>query len=131
MTSAATRPWRLAGPASGIKAGRPLENSRTSTASPTAKIARVAGAHLVVHADAAGRADLQAGLAGEPRVGPHADGQNHHLGGEPLAILGHHGNGVVRPRLERGHGIAEPQIDALPLEFLLDRARPFRGRPAA
>ena len=39
MASAAIRPWRLAGPASGTCAAVPVTTSRISTASPTAQIA--------------------------------------------------------------------------------------------
>ena len=120
ITSAAMRPWRLAGPASGIKAGWPVTKSRTSTASPTAKIGRVAGAHLVVDADAAGRAEFQPGLAGQPRVGPDAHAEDHQPGDDPLAAPGDYRDRIVGPRLERGHRLAQPQIDPLPAQFLVD-----------
>ena len=82
---------------------------------------RVAGAHLVVNMDAAGGADLQARLAGEFRVGPHAHPQDHQVGGESLVVLGHHRDRLLRPRLEGAHRVAQAKINPLPPQLLVQR----------
>ena len=100
MDSAATRPWRLAGPASGridLLAGEHVAHLDDVADGPDVRIGR---AHLRVDDDAAARAERRgpASLA-SAGLGPHADGQDDEIGGEARAALGDHDEPLaVRPR---------------------------------
>ena len=86
MTSATKRPWRLAGLASGTSGLRAVERVALLDGVADRVDVRVARAELVVDRDAPARPDGEAGGRGEARLGPHADGRDHDVGGEPLAV---------------------------------------------
>ena len=79
----------------------------------------VAGPHVLVDDDAAGRADLQARLARQSRLRPHAHRQDHQAAGDRLAAR------EVRrqPPAFRGDGRdarPQPQVHAVGLQVLVD-----------
>ena len=80
ITSAAMRPCRLAGPASAIEA--PLAGDEVLDLDGVAdgEDVRVARAHLLVDADAAAFADLEAGRLRQRGVRPHAEREDHDVG---------------------------------------------------
>src|SRR5664280_1420001 len=113
MLSAAIRPCRFAGPASGIMPHAPVTVSRTSTASPTAQIFGVVGLQMLVQADAAALPEFQPGVLCERGFRAHAQAKNHNIRFDALAALEHHDGCASRfarlRRFKRRNGISQVQ----------------------
>ena len=67
---------------------------------------QIAGAHLVIHADAAARADFKPRRLGKRGVRTHADSENHQIGPMGLAGFRPHIDHAVSGILECGHPVA-------------------------
>ena len=122
ITSAAMRPWRFAGPASATSV--PLAGHEVADLDGVAdgEDVRVAGAHLVVHADAPAFADLQAGILGEERVRADAEGEDDDVGREGRAGLRGDDERVIRALGEGRGAVVDHDRDAMPAEVVPDEA---------
>ena len=107
ITSAAMRACRLAGPASAMRLHSPVTKSLHLDRVADGEDVRVARAHLLVDADPAELADLDAGHPRERGVGSHAERQDHDVGGVAGAGLRRHGERAVVGLLESGDPVVE------------------------
>ena len=84
---------------------------------------RIAGAHVLVDADAAAFADLEPGRLGQRRVGPHAEREDHDVGRILLAGLGLHLERAAVQLRESGHPVVERQLHAMLRQMPFDEVR--------
>ncbi len=87
-------------------------------------------AHLIVDANAAAFADLQAGRAREVGVGTHAEREDHDVGRIHLPGLRAHVQRAFVALLERGHAVVELDAHAVPNEVIFHQAAPCPCRAA-
>ena len=87
----------------------------------------VAGAHVLVNADAAALADFEAGRLGQRRVRPHAEREDHDVGRIRLAGLGLYLERAAVELLESGHAVIERQVARRALSDDLRRGGRSRG----
>ena len=80
-------------------------------------------AHLVVDANAAAFADLQAGRAREVGVGTHPEREDHDVGRIHLPGLRAHAQRAFTALFERGHAVVELNANAVPNEVIFHRPR--------
>ena len=86
---------------------------------------RIAGAHLVVHADSAAFADHQSGHFRQRGIRTHTQGEDHHVSRIGLPGLGFDLDGPVGCRFEPGHPVAERQANSMLLQVSLNHAGMF------
>ena len=126
ITSAAIRPCRFAGPASGMRDHSPVTKSLTSTASPTAKISG-----LLVRICSSTRIPPRSpismpGHLRKRRLRTHAYGEDHDVRRMRLAGFREDLEGAARGLLEAGHRVIEREADAVLFQVALDKAGAFR-----
>ena len=81
----------------------------------------IAGAHVLVNADASTFADLEPGCLGQRRVRPHAERKDHDVGWILLAGLRLHLERAALQLSESGYAIVERQVHAVAFQVPFDQ----------
>ena len=124
ITSAAMRPCRLAGPASATRPHSPVTGVLDLDRVADGEDVGLAGAHLIVDADAAARADREAAVLASATSGRTPSARIDHVGRIHRARLRQHLQRAVLARLEAGDAVVQHQPQAVALQVGLRRCAP-------